>query len=322
MNKNRHRLGFTLIEILIVIVIFAILSITVLIALDPIEQINRGRDTKSLTFSAELYNSIDRVEARSESVPILSDVVAAPLDSNFGITTLYQLMEFAEIKPSFIYGHQKELPNIFLTVVDSFQNKAVCFLPKSKSFRDHYLSIYSASGEKREECPQEGCYLCFSSVMAEIDPSAYDIPGGIELISTPSPSVTPTVEEEDDVCGDFDPQWPNFAWTFGESDTFAKWGCTNFSTTDWGCDNLCSRDHECTPCPEGQRKLVKFYYATKESGDFELCLSHYKETREEYCVSDPYARCDLTRYPFGSMAFIYGCSNPRRPIIIIEEYFR
>ena len=282
MSKKSHSSGFTMIEILIVIVIFSILSITVLIALDPIEQINRGRDTKSLTFSAELYNAIDRIEARSESVPILSDVVAAPLNSNFGMTTLYQLMDFSEIKPSFISSHQKELPNIFLTVVDSFQNKAVCFLPKSKSFRDHYLSVYSAGGEKLNQCPIEGCYLCFSSVMAEIDPSAYDIVGGVDLIATPHPTEMPTEDEETDVCGNFDPQWPNFAWTFGISDTFAKWGCTHFSTTDWGCGSTCLRDHDCTPCPEGQRKLIKFYYATQESGNFELCLSHYKEAREEY----------------------------------------
>ncbi|MBU4016638.1 prepilin-type N-terminal cleavage/methylation domain-containing protein, partial [Patescibacteria group bacterium] len=37
--------GFTLIELLIVIAVLGILATGVLIALDPIEQINRGRDS-------------------------------------------------------------------------------------------------------------------------------------------------------------------------------------------------------------------------------------------------------------------------------------
>lgn len=321
MTRHFSKAGFTLIEILIVLVIFSILSVCVIVALDPLEMINRGRDTGCLTFIAELYNATDRMEARERTILPAGDVVGATLDSNFGVVALYQLMDYFEIKPSFISSHQKKLPSTYVTITDSFQNKAFCFLPKSKAFGDHFLTVYSIAGEKVEECPPDGCYLCFSSIMTEIDSSASQIPGG----SIVEPEIVPEDDQnqEDDICGNFDPQWPNFPWTFGTSDTFSQWGCTHFTTTDWGCDSFCSRDHDCTPCPAGQRKLVKYYYATPQSGgDWELCLNHWRETKEEYCVSDPYARCDLTRGPVGAGFFNYGCSDPRRPISFIEEYFK
>ena len=45
MQKLKLQLGFTMIELLIVITILGILAVAVLSAINPIEQINRGRDT-------------------------------------------------------------------------------------------------------------------------------------------------------------------------------------------------------------------------------------------------------------------------------------
>lgn len=40
---------------------------------------------------------------------------------------------------------------------------------------------------------------------------------------------------------------------------------------------------------------------------------------QDYCVADPYARCDIKDYPSDESDFVWGCSDPRRPIRWKEE---
>lgn len=55
--------AFTMIELLIVIAILGILAVAVLAAINPIEQINRGRDTGSRSDAEQLLSAIDRYYA-------------------------------------------------------------------------------------------------------------------------------------------------------------------------------------------------------------------------------------------------------------------
>ncbi|MCJ7793044.1 MAG: prepilin-type N-terminal cleavage/methylation domain-containing protein [Candidatus Marinimicrobia bacterium] len=55
--------GFTMIELLIVIAVLGVLAIAVLAAINPIEQINRGRDTGSRSDAEQLLSAIDRYNA-------------------------------------------------------------------------------------------------------------------------------------------------------------------------------------------------------------------------------------------------------------------
>lgn len=57
---KRLQKGFTMIELLIVIAVLGILAVAVLAAINPIEQINRGRDTGSQSDSEQLIGAIDR----------------------------------------------------------------------------------------------------------------------------------------------------------------------------------------------------------------------------------------------------------------------
>ncbi len=59
MNK-RMQSGFTLVELLIVMAIIAILAVGVLVGLNPVEQINKAKDTKSAQISGELFEAIQR----------------------------------------------------------------------------------------------------------------------------------------------------------------------------------------------------------------------------------------------------------------------
>ncbi len=63
------RLGFTMIELLIVIAVLGILAVAVLSAINPIEQINRGKDTGSRSDAEQALSSIDRFYATQGYYP-------------------------------------------------------------------------------------------------------------------------------------------------------------------------------------------------------------------------------------------------------------
>src|SRR3989338_2851312 len=52
--------GFTMIELLIVIAVLGILAVAVIAAINPIEQINRSKDTGSRSDAEQLIGAVDR----------------------------------------------------------------------------------------------------------------------------------------------------------------------------------------------------------------------------------------------------------------------
>lgn len=65
----RKSKGFTLIELLIVIAILGILAVAVLSAINPVEQINRGRDTGTQSDAEQLLSAISRFNASNGYFP-------------------------------------------------------------------------------------------------------------------------------------------------------------------------------------------------------------------------------------------------------------
>jgi prepilin-type N-terminal cleavage/methylation domain-containing protein len=61
--------GFTMIELLVVIAVIGVLSVAVLSSINPIEQINKGRDTRARSDAAQLLNAADRYFSIHEVYP-------------------------------------------------------------------------------------------------------------------------------------------------------------------------------------------------------------------------------------------------------------
>lgn len=69
LNALRQQAGFTMIELLVVISVIGVLAVAVLSSLNPIEQINKGRDTRTQSDAAQLINALDRYFAIQEEYP-------------------------------------------------------------------------------------------------------------------------------------------------------------------------------------------------------------------------------------------------------------
>lgn len=81
--------GFTMIELLIVIAILGILAVLVLSAINPIEQINRGRDTGKRSDAEQLLGAIERYAAFQRTFPWRDN----PGDTQVQIATLTQVTD-------------------------------------------------------------------------------------------------------------------------------------------------------------------------------------------------------------------------------------
>lgn len=169
-------LGFTLVELLIVIALIAILSVAVLATINPIEQANKAKDSTVQNDAAEVMNSYERYYANAQAYPWMKyGAVPATVETamllrsdtvGFGVcsagslsdeptmqssacsdtdATPGLLVSTDELKPAFVIKDE------FKTVVsDAHPENAlwlykaqgsggsvyVCYIPKAKSNRD------------------------------------------------------------------------------------------------------------------------------------------------------------------------------------------
>lgn len=294
--------AFTLIEILIVVTILGILAAVVVSALDPIEQINRGRDTALIQTSENFVSAVQRYEVITNKMPWQDDLNQEVLTSNPSQSIFSTLTTIGELKSSFSNSNVNNLAQLYLTAETENAFFRVCFAPKSFAYQQHPQTLFFRDGSFNESCfnNREGCFFCLGDFEVE------------EVIAEAIPEEPTDTNhappQDEDPCSDFNPERPNLPWTTNYTDAYSQYGCTNYSITDRGCDAY---------CPEGQRHLVQRYYSYGEG--FLQCQSHDSETIVHFCVSDPYARCDLRSGRSSLSHFEWGCTNPRRPMLWIEE---
>lgn len=74
-RKFKLNMGFTLVELLIVITLIAVLAVALVATLNPIEQINRARDSRYKNDAAELLGAIERYYTSTGEYPWMDATV-------------------------------------------------------------------------------------------------------------------------------------------------------------------------------------------------------------------------------------------------------
>lgn len=161
--------GFTLIELLIVIAVLGILAVAILSAINPIEQINRSRDTGSRSDAEQLLGAVDRFYASQGFYPWkvsptnpVSDATTWGIVSGSGWGTPDVLTKLAEagtgeLKASFttritggtynwLYKYNRGT---------SGDSTYICFVPKSSSFQTEAATRCTAG--MPADAPSEAC---------------------------------------------------------------------------------------------------------------------------------------------------------------------
>lgn len=150
---SNFRAGFTMIELLIVIAVLGVLAVAVLSAINPIEQINRGKDTGSRSDAEQLLSASDRfytsmgyypwvLDANSTNKAITPLTKIATATQTFGGDAQQMLTRLssggtAEIKSSFVTRIVSSTVTalwLYFSGTDG-DSTYVCFIPKSSSFR-------------------------------------------------------------------------------------------------------------------------------------------------------------------------------------------
>lgn len=159
--------GFTMIELLVVISVIGVLAVAVLSSINPIEQINKGRDTRTRSDGAQLINAVDRYFAIHEIYPwndatyatslagdtnpntafpdgTVCTATGAPDPTGFcDVTTsvapdnwLFALSDTAEVKDSYVNRLLQAGNNPLYVYKAPVANATmyICFAPTSKAF--------------------------------------------------------------------------------------------------------------------------------------------------------------------------------------------
>jgi len=163
--------GFTLIELLIVIALLGALAVGLLAAVDPFEQLKKGKDTSMRNTAAEFFNSQIRYYAAKGQ---FAWVTAGPVGFATGesrdlgalSSAITETASAGELKAGFyeLGGGSSNLNKINVNWLASDQ-MIVCFQPQSKSFRIDTNTKYDSSGGISPNCPSSAtatdCFICF-----------------------------------------------------------------------------------------------------------------------------------------------------------------
>jgi len=165
-------LGFTLVELLIVIALIAILSVAVLATINPIEQSNKARDAAQKNDAAEVLGAYERYYTSANAYPWGAPGIAGvgattivSTDPNFGVVGAAAgsngvLFTTSELKSSFgakvPFSTTATKVDLMYVYNNGSDSNYVCYVPKAQANRSKYGDLRCLTGSTLLE-PGDGC---------------------------------------------------------------------------------------------------------------------------------------------------------------------
>lgn len=168
--ESQNTKGFTLIELLIVIALLGALAIGLLAAIDPIEQIRRGRDTTLRDVASQFYNAEQRyytnrgVYTTTVNGTGTTAITLTAVNTGGDITALLNAGELKSQFASQVTSGSPARGGLIYVSGDAATPTAitVCFRPESKSFTtDTVNNVYTSAGGA---CATPGTNVCYTCI--------------------------------------------------------------------------------------------------------------------------------------------------------------
>lgn len=180
---KKNKSAFTLIEIVIVMAAIAVLSVALISALEPGEQIQRARDRVFLNHVVEFYKANQRYYSINLSHPatyrtryasgipptpdpLIPTPTPTPLPAAEPVdVALDRFLQTGEISQSYRESMRQYVPRIGVSIIDPSGRLAICAHQfESGHYRTDPAAIYDINGDILPGCPaasNPACSICF-----------------------------------------------------------------------------------------------------------------------------------------------------------------
>lgn len=136
-----------------------------LAAIDPLEQLKKGRDTQGRNIAAEYSSALIRYYAINGSMPWGTGTFAPASLNSVANTVTQTLINLGELKTEFNQGLPANVGSNLTLIGATGQNVYVCFDPEAKSISADPSTIYTSTANPPgtgAACPSATgtCYYC------------------------------------------------------------------------------------------------------------------------------------------------------------------
>ena len=159
---KKVKTGFTLVELLVVLGILAVMLALVLIAINPLEMLNKTQDvavqqvTKDFASATKYFYATEKTTPWEKNTSCRDELATKDTVSQMP-SCVQELTKGGDLQTKAV--NSDEAKDIFMTECSG--SVALCYKPKSSTYRNDSNAKYGRNGALNPECPGgDNCYTC------------------------------------------------------------------------------------------------------------------------------------------------------------------